>query len=53
MALFEQDFTPLTDWRASAEYRMLATKNLLKRFFLETQGHSVQVTRYEKTLAEV
>ncbi|MCP4317215.1 MAG: xanthine dehydrogenase small subunit [Hyphomicrobiales bacterium] len=51
MALFDQDFTPLTDWRASAEYRMLATKNLLKRFFLETQGDSVQVVRHTKTLA--
>lgn len=29
------DFTPLTDWRASAEYRMLTAKNLLRRFFLE------------------
>ena len=53
MELFEDDFTPLSDWRASAEYRMLATKNLLKRFYFETQGHSVQVTRHEKTLAEV
>ncbi|KUJ73761.1 FAD-binding molybdopterin dehydrogenase [Ruegeria marisrubri] len=29
------DFTPLTDWRASAEYRMLSAQNLLRRFFLE------------------
>ncbi len=35
---FETDFTPLTDMRASAEYRMLAAKNLLTRFFLETSG---------------
>ncbi|WP_136659332.1 xanthine dehydrogenase small subunit [Nitratireductor sp. XY-223] len=53
MAAFEQDFTPLTDWRASAEYRMLSTKNLLKRFYLETQGQAVQVVRHEKSLAEV
>jgi len=33
---FEQDFTPLSDWRASAEYRTLVGKNLLRRFFLET-----------------
>ena len=26
------DFTPLTDMRASAEYRMLAAQNLLRRF---------------------
>jgi len=32
------DFQPLTDWRASSEYRMLAAQNLLQRFFLETTG---------------
>ncbi|MFC1797635.1 hypothetical protein ACFL1V_11205 [Pseudomonadota bacterium] len=30
------DFEPLTDWRASSGYRMLAAQNLLQRFFLET-----------------
>ncbi|MBP1887333.1 xanthine dehydrogenase small subunit [Sinorhizobium mexicanum] len=41
VAAFAEDFTPLTDWRASAEYRMLVAKNLLRRFYLETQeaGH--------------
>ncbi|MDK3074461.1 xanthine dehydrogenase small subunit [Sedimentitalea sp. JM2-8] len=29
------DFTPLTDWRASADYRMRAARNLLRRFYLE------------------
>lgn len=29
------DFTPLTDWRASSEYRMSAARNLLRRFYLE------------------
>ncbi|WP_419914166.1 xanthine dehydrogenase small subunit [Hoeflea sp.] len=53
MAAFEEDFTPLTDWRASAQYRMLATKNLLKRFYLETKGQNVQVTRHQNALAEV
>ena len=38
MAAFGADFTPLTDWRASAEYRLLVAKNLLRRFYLETQG---------------
>ncbi|PDT46786.1 xanthine dehydrogenase small subunit [Sinorhizobium fredii] len=37
VARFEQDFTPLSDWRASADYRMLVAKNLLRRFYLETQ----------------
>lgn len=29
------DFSPLSDWRASSEYRMLSAQNLLRRFFLE------------------
>jgi xanthine dehydrogenase small subunit len=32
------DYVPLTDWRASADYRLLVAKNLLRRFYLETQG---------------
>ncbi|MCK5932717.1 MAG: xanthine dehydrogenase small subunit [Fulvimarina manganoxydans] len=34
-ALLPQNFTPLSDWRASADYRMLTAQNLLLRFFLE------------------
>jgi xanthine dehydrogenase small subunit len=34
---FETDFQPLTDMRGSAQYRMLAAKNLLRRYFAETQ----------------
>lgn len=30
-----QDFSPLSDWRASAAYRMLSAQNLLRRFYLE------------------
>ncbi len=33
-----QDFTPLSDMRASAAYRMRAAQNLLARFWLEAQG---------------
>jgi xanthine dehydrogenase small subunit len=46
-AAFESDFTPLTDMRASAEYRILVAKNLLRRFFLETSGAQAQVGRSE------
>ncbi|MDN2565159.1 xanthine dehydrogenase small subunit [Aquibium sp. A9E412] len=48
LAAFEEDFRPLTDMRASAEYRMLASKNLLRRFFLETGGadRPVRLTRH-------
>ncbi|WP_163267514.1 xanthine dehydrogenase small subunit [Chelativorans alearense] len=38
MGAYERDFTPISDTRASAAYRMLTAKNLLKRFFLETSG---------------
>ena len=33
-AALDQDFTPLDDWRATATYRMVAAKNLLRRFWL-------------------
>jgi len=36
MATMAQDYQPLTDWRASSDYRMLASQNLLQRFYLET-----------------
>ncbi|MFV2052373.1 xanthine dehydrogenase small subunit [Aliiroseovarius sp. YM-037] len=31
------DFSPLTDWRASADYRLQVSKNLFHRFWLEQQ----------------
>jgi xanthine dehydrogenase small subunit len=36
MTAMVKDFQPLTDWRAGSEYRMLASQNLLQRFYLET-----------------
>ncbi len=46
---YAEDFTPLTDMRATAEYRALAAKNLLLRFYVETTGTKApfQVLRYE------
>jgi len=45
MAAMAQDYQPLTDWRAGDEYRMLASQNLLQRFYLETTTtEPVQVT---------
>ena len=38
MGAMAQDFTPLTDMRASANYRMLSAENLLLKFFAETSG---------------
>lgn len=43
---FDRDFTPLTDWRATAEYRSLTAKNLLTRFFLETSGNPQELKRF-------
>jgi xanthine dehydrogenase small subunit len=41
---FEDDFSPITDMRASADYRMRVTKNLLRRFWLETQAGAAPVS---------
>ena len=38
MRAMAQDFQPLTDMRASAEYRLKVAQNLLLKFFLETSG---------------
>ncbi len=38
MAALDRDYTPITDMRASARYRRLITRNLLRRLFLETSG---------------
>jgi xanthine dehydrogenase small subunit len=49
MAALSSDFTPISDMRASAEYRMLVARNLLKRFFIETSGTKkpFHISRYE------
>ena len=41
MTAMERDFTPLTDMRASAAYRMTAAQNLLMRYFIETSAPQV------------
>ena len=46
----DRDFSPLTDWRASADYRRLVARNLLRRFHLETTG--TQGLRLARPLAE-
>lgn len=49
MLAYEADYTPLSDMRASADYRMLVAKNLLMRFYLENSGTTapIRVSRYE------
>ncbi len=34
-AFFAEDYTPMSDQRGSAAYRMILTQNLLKRYYLE------------------
>jgi len=36
MIEFDKDFNPISDLRASSEYRKLTAKNLLKKYYLET-----------------
>ncbi|MBO9196575.1 xanthine dehydrogenase small subunit [Rhizobium sp. 16-449-1b] len=45
---FDSDFQPLSDWRATAEYRQLTAKNLLTRFYLETTGAPAELRRFEE-----
>ena len=49
MEKYAEDYTPLTDMRATAEYRALVAKNLLLRFYMETTSSETpaQVSRYE------
>ncbi len=39
-AALEEDFTPISDMRASADIRTQAVKNLLLRFYHETCGQA-------------
>ena len=48
-----EDFTPLSDWRASAEYRLLSAQNLLRRFHLENTEESDQLTRLPRIQQEI
>ncbi len=43
-----RDFTPISDMRATHEYRLLVAKNLLRRFYLETTstGAPMRVLEY-------
>ncbi|MEP3295107.1 MAG: xanthine dehydrogenase small subunit [Pseudoruegeria sp.] len=43
MVGFEADYTPMSDMRASADYRMQAAQNMLLRYFHEYQGIATSV----------
>ncbi|WP_323785817.1 xanthine dehydrogenase small subunit [Thalassovita sp.] len=40
---WDADFTPLSDMRASATYRLDTARNLLMRYYLETEGTGISV----------
>ncbi|MEO9864167.1 MAG: xanthine dehydrogenase small subunit, partial [Yoonia sp.] len=42
-ANFAEDYTPMTDMRASADYRLTAAQNMLRRYFAETTGAATNV----------
>ena len=47
-AALGEDFTPLSDFRASKEYRLLSAQNLLRKYFIELQTPHIEtrVTAY-------
>ena len=42
-AEFERDFKPMSDMRASAEYRMRAAQNMLRRYHAQMTGAAVDI----------
>jgi xanthine dehydrogenase small subunit len=44
MTALDTDYAPMSDMRASAAYRALAARNMLRKVFLETQGVEARVT---------
>lgn len=47
MAALNEDFSPLTDMRASADYRSMAAQNLLYRFYIETTEPETETRIYD------
>ena len=42
MEALARDFAPISDWRASADYRAKVAANLLRRFFIETTDEQAE-----------
>ncbi|WP_039019498.1 xanthine dehydrogenase small subunit [Halocynthiibacter namhaensis] len=42
-AEFSKDYTPMTDMRASADYRLEAAQNMLRRYMRDAMGQTVSV----------
>ena len=45
MAALDRDYAPITDFRASADYRQRVARNLLRKFWLETATAAPPATR--------
>ena len=45
VAAFAEDYQPISDMRASADYRLLVAQNLLRRFHLEATGAHARLKR--------
>ncbi len=43
VAALSEDYTPLSDMRASSAYRNAVAANLLRRFWLEGEGHAMRI----------
>jgi xanthine dehydrogenase small subunit len=54
MTMLAQDYAPLSDMRASSNYRMKAAQNLLRRFWFETRADAplaaAQVNAFARSL---
>jgi len=51
MDALARDYTPLTDMRATANYRMRTAQNLLRRFWMETRPEDAISNTYVNAYA--
>lgn len=51
-AALDQDYTPLSDMRASTAYRRLVAQNLLRRFFMETSNPTHRIRTSDFSLSQ-
>jgi xanthine dehydrogenase small subunit len=51
-AALDQDYTPLSDMRASAAYRRRVAQNLLRRFFMETSNPTYMIRTSDLSLSQ-
>ena len=46
MEALDKEFTPISDMRASSDYRQLVVRNLLYRFYAESNGSGAETNVY-------